>query len=162
MHAPADVPALKLSSEVPAVPSAVPSPAPPVQIVGNIGLFYASYRLSRLGWNAMPTTRNARGIDVICFSMDGKRIVTIQVKSLSKLNPVPLGNDLGKIMGDYWIIVAAANSDRPQCFVLKPDEVRDAAHRREKNGKVSFWLQPKQYATDVFRERWDRIGHGQP
>ena len=37
------------------------------QIVGNAGLYYASYRLSLLGWNAMPTSRNARGIDVIAI-----------------------------------------------------------------------------------------------
>ena len=35
------------------------------QMVGNIGLFYTCYRLSRLGWNAMPTSRNARGVDII-------------------------------------------------------------------------------------------------
>lgn len=33
------------------------------QIVGNAGLFYSAYRLSRLGWNVMPTSRNARGIE---------------------------------------------------------------------------------------------------
>lgn len=34
------------------------------QITGNIGLFYACYELSRKGWNVMPTSRNARGIDI--------------------------------------------------------------------------------------------------
>ena len=37
------------------------------QIVGNIGMFYACYRLSRLGWNVMPTARNARGVDIIAY-----------------------------------------------------------------------------------------------
>jgi hypothetical protein len=60
----------------------------PPPIVGNIGLFYACYKLSMLGWNVMPTSRNARGIDVICFSMDGTRTLSIQIKSLSKKNPV--------------------------------------------------------------------------
>ena len=32
------------------------------QIIGNIGMFYACYRLSCLGWNVMPTSRNARGV----------------------------------------------------------------------------------------------------
>jgi hypothetical protein len=32
------------------------------QVVGNVGLFYVCYRLSRLGWNVMPTARNARGV----------------------------------------------------------------------------------------------------
>jgi hypothetical protein len=34
------------------------------------------------------------------------------------------------------------------------------AHRGEKNGKVSFWLQPRDYATNKFREKWEQIGSG--
>ena len=33
------------------------------QIGGNIGLYYACFKLPKLGWNVMPTSRNARGID---------------------------------------------------------------------------------------------------
>jgi hypothetical protein len=29
------------------------------QVVGNIGMHYAAYRLSQQGWNVMPTARNA-------------------------------------------------------------------------------------------------------
>ncbi len=65
----------------------------PSQVVGNAGLFYVCYKLSMLGWNVMPTSRNARGIDVMCFSMDGTRMLSVQVKSLSKKNPVPIGVD---------------------------------------------------------------------
>lgn len=128
------------------------------QIVGNAGLFYACYQLSRLGWNAMPTSRNARGVDVVCFSMDGRRLLTFQVKALSKRHPVPLGKDLDRIVGDFWIIVANTASDRPECFVLRPDEVRRMAHKGEKEGRVSYWLQPKRYASESFRENWERIG----
>lgn len=42
------------------------------QIVGNAGLYYVCYRLSLLGWNVMPTARNARGIDVVAYSGDVK------------------------------------------------------------------------------------------
>ena len=64
------------------------------QIVGNAGLYFTCYRLSLLGWNVMPTARNARGIDVVAYSRDGKRYIGIQVKSLSKRVPVPLGTSL--------------------------------------------------------------------
>jgi len=39
------------------------------QIVGNIGMYYACYQLSKLGWNVMPTARNAKGIDIIAYSL---------------------------------------------------------------------------------------------
>jgi hypothetical protein len=38
------------------------------QVTGNIGIDYACYMLSRMGWNVMPTARNARGIDIIAYN----------------------------------------------------------------------------------------------
>jgi hypothetical protein len=54
-------------------------------------------------------------------------------------------------------VPGAAN---PVCFVMKQEEVKQLAHRGEKEGRVSYWLQPNQYDTDHFREAWDRIGRG--
>ena len=48
------------------------------QITGNIGLYWTCYRLSRMGWNAMPTVRNARGVDVIAYDLGCSRMVSIQ------------------------------------------------------------------------------------
>jgi hypothetical protein len=60
----------------------------------EVGLFYVCYQLSKLGWNVMPTSRNAKGIDIIIYSQDGKRKHTIQLKSLQKKLGVPLGSNL--------------------------------------------------------------------
>jgi hypothetical protein len=54
-----------------------------------------------MGWNVMPTARNSRGIDIIAYNKEGKDFIGVQVKTLSKRNPVPLGNSLDKIMGDF-------------------------------------------------------------
>ena len=132
----------------------------PSQIVGNIGLYYACFKLSELGWNVMPTSRNARGVDIICFSMDGKRMLTIQVKSLSKRNPVPLGTDLDKVMGNFWLVLNSLDSGKPRTYILLPHEVRAMAHRGEKEGKISYWLQPRKYAVEEFEEKWQRTGTG--
>jgi hypothetical protein len=37
------------------------------QVVGNVGMYFAAYRLSQMGWNVMPTARNARGIDLLAY-----------------------------------------------------------------------------------------------
>ncbi len=108
----------------------------------------------------MPTARNARGIDLLIYSQDAKRKHTIQVKALSKSPPVPLGGNVDGLFGDFFIICREIASDSPECFVLKPKEVIAGAHRGEKEGRVTFWLQPKAYAVDKYREKWDRIGHG--
>ncbi|MFO7766506.1 MAG: hypothetical protein R6V33_08760 [Pelovirga sp.] len=129
------------------------------QVTGNIGLYYVCYHLSRLGWNVMPTARNARGIDVIAYDRTGTEFIGVQVKTLTKRHPVPLGNSLDKIMGDFWIIVNNIEKE-PQTYVLLPEEVKKLAHRGEKDGRVSFWLQPKSYSVDEYYEAWDRVGLG--
>jgi hypothetical protein len=68
-----------------------------------VGL-YCCYKLSGLGWNVMPTARNARGVDIIAYNADASHFIGIQVKTLSKRNPVPLGSSLDKCMGDFWVI----------------------------------------------------------
>ncbi len=130
------------------------------RMVGNVGLFYACYHLSLLGWNVMPTTRNSRGIDVMIYSGDGKRFHGIQVKTLSKRTPVPLGKSIDAIVGDFMVIVTDATSANPGVFVLLPKEVKAKAEQIEKDGKVAYWLQPKVYAVEKFQHAWGRIGKG--
>ncbi len=124
------------------------------QIVGNIGLYYACYQLSKRGWNAMPTARNAKGIDIIAYSPDARKYLGIQVKALSKRNPIPIGASLDKIMGDFWIVIAKAIEPIPAVYVFTPEEIRNMAR---KSGK-SYWVQPKDYDKPEYREAWDRIG----
>jgi len=130
------------------------------QVVGNVGLYHACYKLSLLGWNVMPTARNARGVDIIAYSSDASRFIGIQVKTLSKRHPVPLGPSLDKCMGDYWIVINRAIEDKPSAFILLPSEVKTLAHRGEKDGKISYWLQPSGYDRPEFKDAWERIGHG--
>ena len=120
-------------------------------IVGNTGLFYACYRLSRLGWNVMPITRNARGIDIIAYSQDASRFLSMQVKSLSKDPGVLLGRTLDSIIGQYWIIINGAGLEEPVAFVMLADEVREKAICHEKDGKLSYWLDRRAYIQDQFR-----------
>lgn len=107
----------------------------------------------------MPTARNARGVDIIAYSRDASTFHGIQVKALSKRTPVPLGTSLEKIMGDFWIIVNKV-ATTPSAFILTPEEVLKDARRGEKDGRVSYWLQPGDYEQERFRDAWERIGHG--
>ena len=129
------------------------------QVVGNVGLYYCCYRLSLLGWNVMPTARNARGVDIVAYNSEASNFVGIQVKALSKRNPVPLGSTLDKIMSDYWVVLNDL-AKTPVAFILLPSEVRQLAVRNEKDGKESFWLQPREYEQPAYREAWQRIGFG--
>jgi hypothetical protein len=132
------------------------------QTVGNVGLYYVCYRLSRLGWNVMPTARNARGVDIVVYSQNAAVTYTIQVKSLSRRSPVPLGASLDHLFASFVVVVRHVAKEQPECFVLTPEEVVKRAHRGEKGGKHSFWLQPKSYEAPEFLEAWARIGYGAP
>ncbi len=136
-----------------------PKPKRDVQVTGNVGLYFCCYRLSALGWNVMPTARNARGVDIIAYNSLASAFVGVQVKALSKRAPVPLGNTLDKIMGDWWVIVNDL-AKSPTSYVMKPQEVLQLAHRGEKDGRISYWLQPNQYCKPEFHEAWARIGSG--
>ena len=81
------------------------------QVTGNVGLYYCCYRLSLLGWNVMPTARNARGVDIVAYDSTASKFIGVQVKALSKRDPVPLGTNLDKIMGDFWVIINSIAKD---------------------------------------------------
>lgn len=126
------------------------------QITGNAGLNYAAWQLSRRGWHVMPTIRNARGSDLFVTNEDETVFFGVQSKGLSKRYAVPLGLSLDNLRSDWWVITTNANSDAPICFVLHLDEVRRLATQDKNGGK--WWLEPKAYDCEAFREAWDRIG----
>ena len=129
------------------------------QITGNIGLYYVCYRLSCMGWNAMPTSRNARGIDIIAYNYNCSKMLAIQVKSLSSRNAVPLGKNLDNIMGDFCIIIRDVY-ENPKTFILSPDEVKKLAGISGEDENISYWLEADNYEKEEFIEAWDRIGKG--
>jgi hypothetical protein len=129
------------------------------QVIGNVGMYIAAYRSSQMGWNAMPTSRNARGIDLLAYDATASRYLGIQVKALAIRNPVPLGNSIDRFMGDWWVIVAKAATE-PVCFIVKPEEVSRLANPSKEGAQVSYWLPSNRYDTDEFREAWHRIGRG--
>jgi hypothetical protein len=125
------------------------------QITGNAGLNYAAWQLSRRGWHVIPTIRNARGSDLIAINDDESVMLGIQSKALSKRSAVPLGLSLDSLRSDWWIVTTHANADSPVCYVLKLDEVRALASQ-DKNGGA-FWLEPRAYSKDEFRDAWHRL-----
>ena len=125
------------------------------QITGNAGLNYAAWQLSRRGWHVMPTIRNARGSDLIVTNDDETVFFGVQSKGFSKRYAVPLGMDLASLRSDWWVITIHANSDTPTCYVLRLEEVRELATQDKNGGR--WWLEPKMYDRDEFREAWDRI-----
>jgi len=86
------------------------------------GVFYACYELSRRGWYCLPTIRNTAGIDIVAYSLDGSRRITIQVRSLSRRNAVSMRKT--PVPYDYLIIVRKVLSEKPEIFIITQEEAK--------------------------------------
>lgn len=131
---------------------------PSRQLVGNMGLYYVCYELSKRGWNVLPTSRNARGVDIVIYSQDATRTHTMQIKTLSKRNPVPLGSNIENLIAEYLIICRKVLDDKPEVFLAKINDIKARVHEGRKGDKVSYWLQPKDY--EDLKDNWRIIGNG--
>jgi hypothetical protein len=129
----------------------------PPHLVRKAGVFYVCHRLSQMGWNALPSTRKAKGPNVVIDSEGAERTWRLKVRSLSKRDPVPLGKD-PNIDADWVVVCIGVRTDGLSCSVLTPEEVSRLANR-DKRGD-NYWLEIAQYDTEEFAERWDRIGNG--
>lgn len=56
--------------------------------------------------------------------------------------------------------IVTNSPNNPECFIMKPDEVRRLAIRTKKAAEPWYYLPPTRYDTDKFREAWRRIGRG--
>jgi len=122
--------------------------------IGIIGVFYVCYELSKRGWIALPTTRNTKGVDIVIYNPSNpKQFYTIQVKTLTNRNPVPFGSN-PQLFADFVIIVRNIR-ERPEVFILRSDEVKNKLAKKEKNGRISYWLPPKEY--EKFKDNWDSL-----
>lgn len=144
------------------------------QLTGNIGLFYACYRLSLLGWNVLPTIRNAKGADI--FLVKDERKLGIQVKTLSAEADVALGENYNDPSVDFWIVLMnIRKGDQPKVYIISQKdiihgvEVCKHGNNSEKNliyqdipksdGKIKYWLN-KKFLTNKkhdYAEAWGSI-----
>lgn len=138
------------------------------QRTGNVGLFYICYRLSRLGWIAMPTIKNAKGIDIVAYSENGGEMLTIQTKGFTDSQSISFQTK-DDVIADFYIIATQVYEHPPIVYILTKDEVKDHLVPY----KDKFWVdkriyQPKKksknnYGQDLsqqFVETWGKVGFG--
>lgn len=128
-------------------------------LVGNIGLYYVAYKLSARGWNVVPTSRNARGVDLLLYDDAARRRPTVQVKTLTKRDPVPLGSSRENLFADFYVACVGVGdpTTAPRCYVMTCNEIcRDMVENRARaTGKPALWLAQRDYEAHL--DRWDKI-----
>lgn len=125
------------------------------QITGNVGLFYVCYQLSRLGWNVLPTSRNAKGADLVIYDRNQVRRHTVQIKTLTKENYV---HGLGEPFSDFLIICNRIGVEPPEIYSAKREEYRKALESEPPNGFKGYFLRP--VAFKKFGRGFQSIGRG--
>ena len=106
----------------------------------------------------MPPTGNDKGADFLIYGQEMSRKLSIKVRAFSRREAVSLHATPDNFVADYLVVCNKVIEDNPKCFILTQEEVRELANRNEKDGKVSYWLEPRDYDAERFREKWDRMG----
>lgn len=129
------------------------------QVIGNQGLYFIAFNLSRQGLNTIITARNSKGADILVVNEDCTIVKTIQVKSATKKQPVSLGksdknNPNPKFICDYWIFVNL-NYNIPQCYIFTKNELEQ--NSIVKLYKDIWWLQISTIYDENALDKWDKI-----
>jgi hypothetical protein len=137
------------------------------QLIRNAAVYYACYELSKRGWNAIPTSKNSRGIDIVIYDKKGREMHTIKVKSSSSDGrfDVLLGMKPTNLLTEYVIIVKDVIST-PEVYILDSDTVRRVLDSETvmkgltssilKGSRQGYFLPYEVYKD--FKDRWDLIG----
>ena len=131
------------------------------QITGNIGMYYVCYQLSKDGWNAMPTSRNAKGIDILAYSDDGK-CIGIQVKTISNPVNICFGKKVEYMFDYLFVVVLSASSNEneqdgcryPKVYVLSKNETKLLMRHYGNNWWLRIDLLKK---GSYYNDSWGRI-----
>ncbi len=95
------------------------------QITGNIGLFFVCYVLSRRGWNVLPTSRNAKGIDILAYSKNGEKPlpIQVQVKGYTEKGRPWIFKNENDVIADFYV-TARSVYRIPKTYILTKEEVK--------------------------------------
>lgn len=129
------------------------------QIIGNQGLYFVSFKLSRYGFNTIITSRNSKGADILITNDDCTIVKTIQVKSTTKRQNINIGkfdeNHLQpKFICNYWIFVDLS-IDIPKCYIFTKNDLEQNSIVKIYNDY--FWLQSVTIYDENNLNKWEKI-----
>ena len=87
------------------------------QIAGMRGVFLVAAELARHGFVVSPTSRSAKGVDLLATNLEGTRTFAVEVKTSSSGVFWPVGPSAGQhtSTNNIWVITTkAATTSRSQ------------------------------------------------
>ena len=127
------------------------------QLTGMTGVFLVSAELARRGFIACPTSRSARGADILVADQNCKHACSLQVKTNSKSASFWLLNPHAKEMvaPTHLYVLVNIGKDRHEFFVV-PSQVIACKMDVAKQGK-STWYSISRENVREFEDKWDLL-----
>jgi len=128
------------------------------QLTGMLGVYLVAAELSRRGLIASPTSRSARGADILVTDQNCKHACSLQVKTNGKNASFWLLNAHAKEMvaPTHLYVLVNVRKDEDEFFVVPSQEI---ASRMDvvTQGK-STWYSIYRERIKEFQDRWDLAG----
>lgn len=141
-------------------------------LCGTAGEYFVAAELSRLGYVASITLRNARGIDILASDADAKRSVGIQVKTTQRSSKEWMLNkkaEKDSAANLFYVFVNLNHGKAPEYHIVPRATVakyiredyaawmkvprRDGKSHDPDNTLRKFRIEDEKY-----RDRWDLLG----
>lgn len=137
------------------------------QASGMAGVYYVAAELSRRGYTALVTTRNARAMDIVAINDNNGKSIYVQVKTLgldSHSKHWLLGAIDKQKHSDTFIYVFVKMyrdidkgiGDEQEYYIVPADLVRKKMHvGKASTGSVWYYIDGDD--IDSYHEKWDIV-----
>ena len=133
------------------------------QVTGMRGVYLVAAEMSRQGFIASPTSRSARGADILCTDAECKRAFSVQVKTKStRASYWLLSPDYKRFVSDshIYVFVSIKEGGVPAEFFIIPSKVVAKKAYAEPFGKDT-WYSFTVKRAKPYQDRWE-IFRGSP
>ena len=126
------------------------------QLTGMQGVYLVAAEMSRHGFIASPTSRSARGADILCTDAECRRAFSVQVKTKStQASYWLLSSDYKRFVSDshIYVFVSIKEGGVPAEFFIVPSTVVAKKAYAELFGK-DIWHSFTVKDAKPYQDRW--------
>lgn len=130
-------------------------------MTGMLGVYLVAAELSRLGFIVSPTSRSARGADLLVTDQNCQKAWSVQVKTnRNAANFWLVGKDAAQIASDshMYVFVNLKGDHRPE-YIVVPSERVAAKTRETKSSTGSIWYEFRKADRLADGEGWELFGN---
>jgi hypothetical protein len=133
------------------------------QLTGMRGVYLVAAELSKQGFIASPTSRSARGADILATDAECRRAFSIQVKTAAPVSSYWLLSEHAKeVRSDthIYVFVSIKQDATPPDFYIVPSAVVADKMWVEKQKGGSIWYSFALADAKPFQDKWDILRDG--